>query len=101
MENTNNSTFSRLMSVLFIAMGIFLGIYAFFANATSPDINGNTWDNANYLNSNFWNYNPSTGDIITALYGSGDEGSAYTTNWSSYTSGSCLSGGMNVEYISA
>jgi len=69
MENTNNSSFSRLMSVLFIAMGIFLGIYAFFANATSPDINGNTWDNSDYLNSTFWSYGPSSGDIIAALYG--------------------------------
>lgn len=80
------------MSILFIAMGIFLGIYAFFAHATNWTINGNTWDNANYLTSGFWSYGPSSGDIITALYGSGDEGSAYTQNWSGYNSGSCLSG---------
>gem|GEM_PF-3415615 len=37
MENSNNSVFSKLMSIVFIAMGIFLGIYAFFANATNRE----------------------------------------------------------------
>jgi hypothetical protein len=35
MEKTTHSFFSKLMSFTLIAMGIFLGIYAFFANATS------------------------------------------------------------------
>jgi hypothetical protein len=35
MEKTTHSFFSKLMSFAFIAMGVFLGIYAFFANATS------------------------------------------------------------------
>lgn len=86
------------MSFAFIAMGIFLGVYAFSTNATSRGIGGITWDNGNYLTSTFRDADPSTWDIITALYGSGDEWSVYTTNWSGYTSGSCLSGGMNVVY---
>ena len=51
-----------------------------------------------YLNADFWAGGPSTGDIVKALYGSGDEGSIYTTNWTGYTSGSCLTSGMSVEY---
>ncbi len=51
-----------------------------------------------YLNSTFWNNNPASGDIIKALYGSGDEGTAYTQNRSGYNSGSCLNAGMTVEF---
>jgi len=51
-----------------------------------------------YLNDDFRNANPNDYDIITALYGTGDEGSIYTQNWSGYNSGSCLSAGMSVVY---
>lgn len=98
METTKNSLFSRLMSIVFIAMGIFLGIYAFFANATTWTVGAITWDNSNYLTWSFRDQNPTTGDIITALYGSGDENTAYTQHWSGYTSGSCLASGMQVEF---
>ena len=70
MEQSPKSFFPKLMSILFIAMGVFLGIYAFFANATVWTINGNSWDNSNYITSDFWSYGPSTGDIVKALYGS-------------------------------
>lgn len=99
MENQSKSFFPKLMSILFIAMGIFLGFYAFFANATTWSIGSNSWNNSSYLDSSFWSYGPSTGDIITALYGSGDEWTAYTKWWSGYTSGSCLAAGMQVEYF--
>lgn len=49
-----------------------------------------------YLNSTFWNDNPNDYDIITALYGTGDEGSIYTKNWSGYNSDSCLNSGITV-----
>lgn len=54
-----------------------------------------------YIDSTFWNNNPTTEDIIQALYGSGDDGiwTIYTQHWTGYTSGSCLSAGMTVEYI--
>ncbi|MEI6672112.1 MAG: hypothetical protein WCL02_01830 [bacterium] len=73
MEQEKQSFFTKIMSILFIAMGIFLGMYAFFANATTWTVGTTTWDNMNYLTSGFWNANPTSGDIITALYGSGDE----------------------------
>lgn len=98
MEQEKQSFFTKIMSILFIAMGIFLGMYAFFANATTWTVGTTTWDNMNYLTSGFWNANPTSGDIITALYGSGDEWSAYTQGWTWYTSGSCLSGWMTVIY---
>jgi len=47
----------------------------FVVDAASRTLNGGSgWNNmTSFLNSGFWNNNPSTGDIITALYGSGDE----------------------------
>ena len=96
MEQSPKSFFPKLMSILFIAMGIFLGIYAFFAHATTWTINGNTWDNMKYISSNFWSYTPSTGDIIQALYGNGiGDVTAYTQNRSGNT---CDPSTMNVEY---
>lgn len=86
------------MSFAFIAMGVFLGIYAFFANATTWTVWGINWDNDNYLSGSFRDESPTDYDIITALYGTGDEGSVYTQNWTGYNSGTCLSGGMTVEY---
>ena len=79
MEHQKHSFFAKLMGLLFIAMGLFLGIYAFFADASSWTLPlGTTWSNSNYLSSGFWNANPTSGDIVKALYGSGDEGTAYT-----------------------
>lgn len=43
------------------------------------------WDNDNFLNSTFWSQNPSDEDIIDALYGSEDDKTAYTLNWSWYS----------------
>lgn len=88
------------MSFLFIAIGIFLGIYAFFVDATSRNVWGTLpWNNASsYLSWDFWEASPTDEDVIRALYGSGDGGSVYTTNWSGYTSGSCLNAGMDVVY---
>jgi len=87
------------MSFVFIALGVFLGIYAFFVQGATWNVGGITWNNmTGYLNSTFWNNNPTTGDIIKALYGSGDEGSIYTQNWTGYTSGTCLNNPMSVEY---
>jgi hypothetical protein len=96
MEQSSKSFFPKLMSILFIGMGIFLGIYAFFANATVWTINGNNWDNSNYITSDFWRYGPSTGDIVQALYGSalGDV-TAYTNNRSSNV---CDPASMTVVY---
>lgn len=102
MEKQTSSFFSRLMWIIFIAMGIFLGFYAFFADASTRTLPwGATRDNANYLNSTFWANNPTSGDIVKALYGSGSAWSAYTTNRSGYTSGTCLASGMNVIYVPA
>ncbi len=98
MENTNNSILSKIMGTLFVAMGIFLGVYAFFTNAASWTLQGGiSWDNSQFLNSTFWNANPSTGDIIKALYGSG-WGTAYTKNWNGYTPSTCPIASMNVVY---
>ena len=98
MEKTTHSAFSKLMSFVFIAMGVFLGIYAFSTNATTWTVWAIDWDNSNYLSGSFRDENPTTWDIITALYGSGDDGSVYTENWSGYNSGSCLNAGMDVVY---
>lgn len=99
MENQNNSFFSKLMSFAFIAMGIFLCIYAFSTNASNWTLQWwMTWDNAGYLSWAFWDTTPSDYDIVTALYGTWDEGTAYTQNWSGYTSGSCLAAGMQVTF---
>jgi hypothetical protein len=38
MEQQSKSFFPKLMSILFIAMGIFLGLYAFFVSASGWDI---------------------------------------------------------------
>jgi len=99
MEKQSKSLLPKLMSFVFIAMGIFLGIYAFFADASNWTLAwGSWWNNDNYLSWSFWNNSPSDYDIITALYGTGNEGSIYTQNWTGYTSGSCLSAGMTVVY---
>lgn len=81
-------------------MGVFLWIYAFVVQGATRNVGGTlSWDNTtNYLTTEFWDASPTTWDIITALYGSGDEGSVYTENWTGYNSGSCLSGGMTVVY---
>lgn len=100
METTKNSLFSRLMSIVFIAMGIFLGIYAFFANATTWTVGAITWDNSNYLTWSFRDQNPTTGDIITALYGTGNEGSIYTSGRDWYDVNTCLASTIHVEYPS-
>ena len=75
MEHQKHSFFAKIMGFLFIAIGLFLGGYAFFADASSWNVGSlqTPWDNSNYLNSGFWNANPTSGDIVKALYGSGDE----------------------------
>ncbi len=99
MENSKqHSLFSKFMSFAFIAIGIFLGIYAFSTNATHWNVWTIEWDNSNYLSGLFRDASPTDDDIITALYGTGDDGSVYTQNWTGYTSGSCLNGGMSVVY---
>ncbi len=103
MENKSSSLASKIMSILFIAMGVFLGIYAFVAKADTRTLDG--WsvlrNNATgYLDSTFRNDSPSSGDIITALYGSWDNGSIYTHNWENYNQSTCLDAWMNVEYTS-
>lgn len=100
MENKSSSLASKIMSILFIAMGVFFGIYAFFANASTWTLPlGSGWNNiTSYIDSTFWSNNPTDDDIITALYGTGDEGSIYTQNWTGYTSGSCLNNPMSVEH---
>lgn len=99
MENQNNSFFSKLMSFAFIAMGIFLCIYAFSTNASNWTLQWwMTWDNTGYLSWAFWDTTPSDYDIVTALYGTWDEGTVYTQNWTGYTSWSCLAAGMQVEF---
>jgi hypothetical protein len=40
MEQEKQAFFPKLMSILLIAMGIFLGFYAFFANATTRTLPG-------------------------------------------------------------
>lgn len=100
METTKNSLFSRLMSIVFIAMGIFLGIYAFFANATTWTVGAITWDNSNYLTWSFRDQNPTDYDIVTALYGTGNEGSIYTSGRDWYDVNTCLASTIHVEYPS-
>lgn len=98
MENKSSSLASKIMSILFIAMGVFFGIYAFFANASTWTLPlGSGWNNiTSYIDSTFWSNNPTDDDIITALYGTGDEGSVYTDNRSDYGSGDCLNPWMTV-----
>ncbi|MEI8091012.1 MAG: hypothetical protein WCG98_01890 [bacterium] len=58
-----------------------------------------TWNNATFLSQTFWTHSTDSGDIVKALYGSGDENTAYTTTWSAYDSGACPTSGILVEYI--
>jgi hypothetical protein len=98
--------FLKKTSVL-VGLLTFLAVTAFVldkarnSNAALWTINEIQRDNSNFITSGFWNLNPFSGDIIKALYGSGDEGTAYTRNRSGYNSGSCLNSGMSVVYIPA
>ena len=59
-----------------------------------------TRNNDNFIDSTFWATNPSSGDIINALYGDGSGGTdttAYTKYW---TGNFCLTSAMTVSYIS-
>lgn len=90
-----------LLGVALLFLGVFFGIHH------TPKTEASTWflswwtvnrDNDNFIDATFWSDTPSDDDIIKALYGSGDEWSAYTQNRSGYTSGSCLASGMTVLY---
>ena len=55
-------------------------------------------NNDNFLDKSFWNANPSTEDIITAVFGDGTIGNdktAYTRWWTGY----CATGNIGVQYI--
>ena len=52
------------------------------------------WDNDKFLDNSFWNTDPSTWEIISALYWTN---SIYTSNRTGYDSTSCID--MQVEYI--
>ena len=98
MEQQTKSFFPRLMGILFIAMGIFLGFYAFFANATTWTVGVSTWDNMNYIDQTFWYANPTSGDIIKALYGSGlNDQTAYTKN---RNTNNCNPTNATIQYLS-
>jgi len=59
---------------------------------------GTTRDNSNFITGAFWAGDPSTWDIIKALYGSGNEGSAYTRNRSGWDGSQCSGEEMQVIY---
>ncbi|MEI7919364.1 MAG: hypothetical protein WCH65_04090 [bacterium] len=49
------------------------------------------------MTTGFWNQNPTRGNVICALYGSGgNDTTAYTSNWSGRTSSQCSGAYMNV-----
>ncbi|MFA6255912.1 MAG: right-handed parallel beta-helix repeat-containing protein [Candidatus Absconditabacterales bacterium] len=100
MKNEHKHFIARLLVGAFLILGIGFRMTRFVVDAASWSLPGGSgWNNmTSFLDSTFWNNSPTSGDIVKALYGSGDEGSAYTTNWSGYTSYSCLSGGMTVEF---
>lgn len=60
------------------------------------------WDNTKFIDQSFWNGNPSTGEIVNALYGTGN-GTWRITAYTRYRSGgsSCDPADMNVENIPA
>jgi hypothetical protein len=49
------------------------------------------WSNNNdFIDQEFWDGDPTNNEIIDAIYGNGfDTVTAYTQNWSTYTSTSC------------
>lgn len=69
----------------------------------APSICAPRWNTGSFIDSSFRNHNPSTGNIVCALYGdgSGTTVTAYTKNRSGYNSGTCDIANMNVEYISS
>ncbi len=102
MENQKWSFFAQFMSWLFIAIGIFLGIYACFVHADTREIHGGTWDNGNYIDRDFWALSPERSDIITALYGNVTEPSIYTKTWDQERLATCTTEWtMDVEYLSS
>ena len=58
------------------------------------------WDNDNFINDYFRSQNPTTGNIVCALFGNGSstDTTAYTKNRGQYNPSSCSP--MSVEYIS-
>ncbi|MCX6823664.1 MAG: right-handed parallel beta-helix repeat-containing protein [candidate division SR1 bacterium] len=96
MKNEHKHFLARLLVGAFLVLGLGFWMTNFVVKADSWIVGTITRNNANFLSGAFWDNNPTSGDIIKALYGSGGGQTAYTQNWSGYTSGSCLSGGMNV-----
>lgn len=92
---------ARLIVWVFLIVGLAFWISRFVVDASSRTIGGITRDNADFLDQDFRDNSPASGDIIAALYGSGDENTAYTMGRSGYNSGSCPTSGMNVEYFTA
>jgi hypothetical protein len=63
----------------------------------------NTRDNDNFINKSFWNTNPTSGQIINALFGDGNgngTGGTDTTAYTRHWTGNCNIWSMNVLNIS-
>jgi len=101
MKNEHKHFIARLLVWVFLVFWIGFRMSNFVVDAATWDV----WlgmlsrnNQSSFLNQSFWNANPTTGDIITALYGSGNEWTIYTSNWTGYNAGSCLTSWMNVAF---
>jgi hypothetical protein len=74
----------------------------FQTNITYQNPCNSNWNNDKWIDSSFWALNPSSQNIICAIYGSStDTGTAYTKLWDNYVSNDCISANMTVSYVSS
>lgn len=100
MKNTHKHYLARLLVWAFLIVGIGFWMTRFVVDASYWQLSGwYVWNNNSFLSPAFWQHAPLSWDIVLELYGTGDEGTAYTKGWDGYTSGSCLSGWMDVVYL--
>ena len=100
MKNEHKHFIARLLVWAFIVLWVGFWMSKFVVDASTRSLDmAQTWNNATFLSQTFWTHSTDSGDIVKALYGSGDENTAYTTTWSAYDSGACPTSGILVEYI--
>ena len=56
------------------------------------------WSNTQFIDSAFWAQNPTSGDIVAALFGNANipVSTAYTQGWST---NACIGANMTVQYV--
>lgn len=93
---------ARLLVSAFLVLGIWFWMKSFVVvDAAVRTVGGSlSWNNQeSFIDQTFWDADPTTGDIVVALYGSGsDTWTVYNTYRTWYITENCLSAGMDVVY---